>query len=96
MASVKAFVFFLSFFLVFDTLVGLWAVGSTDYSGLSLPALPETPTLINYIELAGGYIALFFGVAVITITNVPIWLSFLTVTMNAGFVFVLIQMIRGN
>lgn len=96
MADVKSFVFFLAFFLAFNTLIGLWAVSSTDYAGLSLTDLPESPTLLNYLELAGDYIVLFFKVAIMSITNVPIWLAFLTLVMNAGFIFVLLQMIRGN
>jgi hypothetical protein len=96
MANVKTFMFFIVFFLSFNTLIGYFAVSSTSFTGLSLPELSENPSLLNYLSIIGEYIILFFEIALMTITNVPAWLTFFVLAIDAGFVYLLLALIRGN
>jgi hypothetical protein len=96
MVDTKIFVFIISFTLFFNLLIGMFAVSTSDYSGLDLPTLGQAPNILDYIIWVFDYVIVFFQIAFITYTNIPVWIAAVLVTLNAALVLIILQMIRGN
>lgn len=96
MANTGIFIFIISFMLVFNMLVGYYAITASSDVNLTAPTLPTDPNILDYIMIAVDYAVYMFSIVGFTISNIPTLLAVFLAVLNATFVYILISMIRGN
>lgn len=83
------------FLLILNTLIVMSGFG-TEGKEITAPALPEKPTLLNYISVIGDAVVFFFSVGFYTIIGLPLIVSALLIALNLMGITIAVLIIRGN
>lgn len=92
MADIKLFLSLFIFTMIFNILLGLYAVNSADFESIELPQDRDL-TLLNFTSVLFDWISVIFDIAFITFTILPWWLNFIFIGLNIAMVGIIIDLI---
>lgn len=98
MADSGMFFVIVMFMLIFNSLIGVYAISETsiDSDISDMPKIDETPGLLDYLSYPFEWIVWVFELVAFSITGLPTFLAFIVVGIDITLAYILFAMIRGN
>ena len=97
MSDTGAFISILSIMVVFNTLLGYYAITqATGISDIQFESLPSDPGALDYIWIPFSWIGTIFSLTFFTIANVPAIVTALIIVMDITFGYILMRLLRGG
>lgn len=87
----------ITFMLFFNGLMGLYALSDTGTDNdFSFPALPDDPDALDYIIYPFKWVGTIFELTFFTISELPIWLLPIIISVDIVLGYIIISLIRGG